>query len=59
MTTDATPRPCGICGSAVYELEVEGEMGFADVRPPIEIRRVCQNRRCGSNTGDMGLTDAV
>lgn len=34
-------------------------MGFADRTPPIEIKRICLNPECSSNTGDTALTEAV
>lgn len=53
------PRPCGICGGKVFEELVKGEMSLADVTPPMEIKRFCQNPRCNSNTGQMSLSDVV
>jgi len=53
------PAPCGICGGQVFEQMVEGQMSIADRTPPIEVKRICQNPKCNSNTGDMSLADVV
>jgi hypothetical protein len=53
------PANCGICGSQVIEKRVEGEMSIADLVPPIEIVRECQNPGCNSNTGFMSINDIV
>lgn len=53
------PKPCGICGSQVHEILVKGEKTITGVRPPMEVKRVCQNPLCNSNTGDMTFGDVV
>jgi len=53
------PARCRICGGYVIERRVRGEMTMADRVPPTEIRRVCQNPKCNSNTGDTSITDVV
>ncbi len=53
------PARCGICNGEVHERRFKGQMSLADVAPPIEIERICQNPRCDSNTGSMSLNDAV
>lgn len=53
------PARCRICGGYVIERHVKGEMSMADPVPPIEIRRVCRNPKCSSNTGDTSITDGV
>jgi len=53
------PAPCCICGGQVHEQLVEGQMSMADRTPPIEVKRICQNPKCNSNTGDMSINDVV
>jgi hypothetical protein len=59
MNTNEATAPCGICGGQVRERLVKGQMSMADVTPPIEVVRVCQNPKCRSNTRDMSLADVV
>lgn len=59
MNPNELVQRCRICDSPVYEKLVKGEMTLADVRPPIEVVRVCQNPRCPSNIGDMSIADEV
>lgn len=53
------PAPCNICDSSVHEQLVEGQMSFADARPPVHVERVCNNPECPSNTGEMSFADSV
>lgn len=53
------PARCGICGGQVFELTIRGVKTITDARPPMEVRRTCQNPKCPSNTGEASLTDEV
>lgn len=53
------PARCRICGGYVHERTVFGQMSLADVTPPVETKRICQNPQCNSNTGQMSIADVV
>ena len=53
------PARCQLCDGYVHEKATFGQMSAADVTPPIEIKRICQNPRCLSNTGETSLADMV
>lgn len=59
MNNNSGPAPCGICGGVVSEVRVKGERSIGDVTAPIEIKRLCRNPRCDSNTGSASIADEV
>ncbi|MBN9238788.1 MAG: hypothetical protein J0J03_03855 [Leifsonia sp.] len=53
------PAPCGICGGQVREKLVQSRGRTVGGGIDYDVKRICQNPKCNSNTGDMSLTDAV
>lgn len=54
------PAPCNICGKNVREQLLPGDARVGGVSGPPEVKRICTNPRCPSNTGrDLRHSQAV
>lgn len=59
LTSKYDDSPCKMCGSPVRVREEEAELSLADAVGERVWRRICTNPRCGSNTGDRTMSEAV
>lgn len=46
------PAPCNICGSNVREQLIPGDQRAGGVTGPPEVKRICLDAECPSNTGE-------